>query len=173
MLRPSGATDAPPARRVRGRRSSLVLGVLVLTAVVSTRWVRLNLSASLPYGLYRMKAVPAEPHRGILVVLPVPASVQHVWSSWVPLLKPVAAVPGDIVCYEHAHLTVNGSDYGPVSLETHGTPLPHLDAGCQTVPEGMVFLASQAPKSLDGRYLGMTPVASLAAVATPVLTWSE
>ena len=86
MLRPSGVTDAPPARRVRGRRSSLVLGVLVLTAVVSTRWVRLNLSASLPYGLYRMQAVPAEPHRGILVVLPVPTSVQHVWSSWVPLL---------------------------------------------------------------------------------------
>ena len=42
-------------------------------------------------------------------------------------------------------------------------PLPHLDAGCQTVPEGMVFLASQAPKSLDGRYLGMTPVATLTA----------
>ena len=60
MLRPPGVTDAPPARRVRGRRSSLVLGVLVLTAVVSTRWVRLNLSPSLPYGLYRMKAVPAE-----------------------------------------------------------------------------------------------------------------
>ena len=48
MLRPPGVTDAPPARRVRGRRSSLVLGVLVLTAVVSTRWVRLNLSPSLP-----------------------------------------------------------------------------------------------------------------------------
>ena len=82
MLRPSGVTDAPPARRVRGRRSSLVLGVLVLTAVVSTRWVRLNLSASLP----RMACTGCKPylrshHRGTLVVLPVPASVQHVWSS--------------------------------------------------------------------------------------------
>ena len=107
------------------------------------------------------------------MLLPVPARVQHVLSSWVPLLKPVAAGPGDLVCYEHAHLTVNGSAYGPVSLEPHGTPLPLLVAGCQTVPVGMVFLASQAPKSLDGRYLGMTPVASLTAVATPVLTWSE
>ena len=42
-------------------------------------------------------------------------------------------------------------------------PLPPWTHGCQTVPEGMVFLASQAPKSLDGRYLGMTPVASLTA----------
>ena len=143
MLRPPGVTDAPPARRVRGRRSSLVLGVLVLTAVVSTRWVRLNLSASLPYGLYRMQAVPAEPHRGILVVLPVPARVQHVWSSWVPLLKPVAAVPGDVGAVTRgALLWSTGVDYGPVDREARGRPLPALALGCQTVPEGMVFLAS-------------------------------
>ena len=36
----------------RCTRSSLVLGVLVLAAVVSTRWVRLNLSPSVPVGLY-------------------------------------------------------------------------------------------------------------------------
>ena len=171
MLRPSGVTDAPPARRVRGRRSSLVLGVLVLTAVVSTRWVRLNLSASLPYGLYRMKAVPAEPHRGILVVLPVPASVQHVWSSWVPLLKPVAGVPGDAVCHQGSTLVVAGVDYGPVEREARGRPLPALALGCHTVPEGMVFLASPAPKSLDGRYFGMTWVVTLTAQATPLFTW--
>jgi hypothetical protein len=42
------------APRARGPRSSLVLGVLVLAAVVSTRWVRLNLSPSVPVGLYRV-----------------------------------------------------------------------------------------------------------------------
>ena len=136
MLRPSGVADAPPARRVRGRRSSLVLGVLVLTAVVSTRWVRLNLSSSLPVGLYRLTAVPVNVPRGALVVLPVPVTVYHVWPAWVPLLKPVAGVPGDVVCYQEGRVQVNGIDYGPVHLETHGRPLPHLDAGCQTVPEG-------------------------------------
>ena len=164
MLRPPGVTDAPPARRVRGRRSSLVLGVLVLTAVVSTRWVRLNLSPSLPVGLYRLTAVPAEVTRGTLVVLPVPASVQHVWSSWVPLLKPVAGVPGDVVCYaQEARLRSMGAIMARSPWRPTARPLPHLDAGCQPVPEGMVFLASQAPKSLDGRYLGMTPVATLTA----------
>ena len=140
-------TDAPPARRVRGRRSSLVLGVLVLTAVVSTRWVRLNLSPSVPVGLYRLTAVPAEVSRGTLVVLPVPARVRHVWPSWIPLLKPVAGVPWDVVCSQEGRLQVHAVDYGPVYLDTHGRPLPHLDSGCQTVPAGMVFLASQAPKS--------------------------
>ena len=79
MLRPPGVTDAPPARRVRGRRSSLVLGVLVLTAVVSTRWVRLNLSPSLPVGLYRLAAVPAEVARGTSWCCPCPRVCSHVW----------------------------------------------------------------------------------------------
>ena len=171
MLRPTGVTDAPPARRVRGRRSSLVLGVLVLTAVVSTRWVRLNLSHSLPVGLYRLTAVPAEVSRGTLVVLPVPARVHHVWPSWIPLLKPVAGVPGDVVCSQEGRLQVQTMDYGPVDLDTHGRPLPHLDSGCQTVPAGMVFLASQVLKSMDARYFGMIPVDRLTAAATPMLTW--
>ena len=162
MLRPSGVTDAPPARRVRGRRSSLVLGVLVLTAVVSTRWVRLNLSASLPYGLYRMQAVPAEPHRGILVVLPVPASVQHVWSSWVPLLKPVAGVPGDVVCcHQGSTLTVNGSGLWPGRpARPTAAPYPPWPSDATRCPRGWSFWPVQAPKSLDGRYFGMTPVAA-------------
>ena len=171
MLRPSGVADAPPARRVRGRRSSLVLGVLILTAVVSTRWVRLNLSPSVPRGLYGLVAVSAPLARGTLVVLPVPAQVRHLWPPWVPLVKPVAGVPGDVVCVEEGRLQVHGTAYGPLVLEAHGIPLPHIDTGCQVVPDGMVFLASQAPKSLDGRYFGLTPVGRLSAQATPFLTW--
>ena len=41
--------------RARCPRSSLVLGAPVLAAVVSTHWVRLNLSASVPLGFYRLE----------------------------------------------------------------------------------------------------------------------
>ena len=44
----------------RPPRRSLVFGVLVLAAVVSTRWVRLNLSPSVPLGVYRL--APLSPH---------------------------------------------------------------------------------------------------------------
>ena len=122
MLRPPGVTDAPPARRVRGRRSSLVLGVLILTAVVSTRWVRLNLSASLPYGLYRMKAVPAEPHRGD----PRGAPGARECAARLVVLDTAAETRGRRprgcrVC-AGGQVAVNGSDYGPVSLESHDAP---------------------------------------------------
>ena len=116
----SGDTHAPVAKprlawttRPGGRaRRRLVLGVLVCAAVVSTRWVRLNLSPSVPRGLYRLTAVREPLARGTLVVLPVPASVQPFHAWWVPLLKPVAAVAGDGVCVYEQHLWINGLDYG-------------------------------------------------------------
>ena len=55
-------------------------------------------------------------------------------------------------------------------LEAEGKPLPQFD-GCHVVPEGAVLLASTQPKSLDGRYFGMTPMAELTAQAVPLWVW--
>jgi len=163
-------TTRPGERAPRARcpRSSLVLGVLVLAAVVSTRWVRLNVSPSVPYGLYRLAAVPTPLTPGTLVVLPVPDSMRA-WQT-IPLLKPVAAVAGDTVCVEAERLQIAGVDFGPVYRAAQGHTLPTLD-GCATVPVGAVFLASHAPRSLDGRYFGVTPLTTVTAQALPVLTW--
>ena len=119
--------------RARYPRSSLVLGALVLAAVVSTRWVRLNVSPSVPYGLYRLAAVPTPLTPGTLVVLPVPDSMRA-WQT-IPLLKPVAAVAGDTVCVEAERLQIAGVDFGPVYRAAQGHTLPTLD-GCATVPVG-------------------------------------
>src|SRR5262249_35831931 len=67
--RPTSGAGPPPGGRPR--RSTLVLGVLVLAAVVSTRWVRLNLSPSVPVGVYRLARLAPPLARGTLVVLPV------------------------------------------------------------------------------------------------------
>jgi conjugative transfer signal peptidase TraF len=159
-----------PAHGARRTRSSLVLGGLVLAAVLSTRWVRVNGSPSMPYGLYRLTAVREPLARGMVVVVPVPASVQAWHSRWLPLLKPVAAVGGDRVCIGEDGLWVAGQWYGPVYPEAHGMPLPRI-RGCFLLEPGTVFLASQAPRSLDGRYFDVTPVATLTARALPLLTW--
>jgi conjugative transfer signal peptidase TraF len=158
---------APRARRTR---SSLVLGGLVLAAVLSTRWYRLNLSPSVPRGVYRLAPLAPPLARGTLVVLPVPAAVRPWHSRWVPLLKPVAAVAGDTVCVGEEGLWVDGRWYGPMYQAAHGRTLPRL-RGCFAVPDGEVFLASPAPRSLDGRYFGVTPVGALTARAIPLVTW--
>ena len=158
------------ALRARCTRSSLVLGVLVLAAVVSTRWVRLNLSPSVPVGLYRLERLAPPLARGTLVILSPPASIHPWWRSLASLLKPVAAVAGEEVCGVGGVLFIHGEWYGPIYTEADGKPLPHLD-GCQVVPQGAVFLASTQPKSLDGRYFGMTPTSTLTAQAVPLWTW--
>ena len=158
------------APRARCTRSSLVLGVLVLAAVVSTRWVRLNLSPSVPVGVYRLARLTPPLARGTLVLLPLPVAVRPWHRAGAPLLKPVAAVAGDEVCVQEGTLWVAGTSYGPVYAEADGKPLPHLE-GCQTVPEAQVLLASAAPRSLDGRYFGLTRMAELTARAVPLVTW--
>ena len=89
------------------KRSNFLLGILILLAVVSTRWYKLNLSPSAPYGLYQLTA-PQEPLTcGTWVVLPVPAIVRPWWPTWwIPLLKPVAAIEGMVVCVEDRKLWI-------------------------------------------------------------------
>ena len=167
-------TMRPGGRAPRGRcpRSTLVLGVLVLAAVVSTRWVRLNLSPSVPVGVYRLARPAAPLARGTLVVLPVPAAIRPWWHAYAALLKPVAGVAGDDVCVRQDGLWVAGQWYGVVYTEAAGRALPHLE-GCQVVPEAQVVLASTVPKSLDGRYFGLTRIAEVTARAVPLWTWKQ
>ena len=167
VIPPLSNTDA---RRALALARSFV--VVFLAVLVATRFFRVNVSPSVPYGLYRLTAVPPVLARGMLVMLPVPASVQPWHSRWVPFLKPVAAVAGEEVCVRDDRLWVAGVAYGPVYAAVAGKRLPRL-AGCQVIPEGAVFLASTAPRSLDGRYWGMTPVATLRTAAVPLLTWRK
>jgi conjugative transfer signal peptidase TraF len=144
---------------------------VVFVVVLSTGWIRVNVSASVPYGVYRVRAVPRVLTRGMLVVLAAPAVIRPWWRQpWVQLLKPVAALPGDQVCAEEGVLWIAGVSYGRIYAEAQGKALPHLE-NCQVVPDGAVFLASPTPKSLDGRYWLMTPVATLRAQAVPLFTW--
>lgn len=159
-----------PSHGARHTRSSLVLCGLIVAAVVSTRWVRANISPSAPLGFYRLAAVPTPLTRGTLVLLPVPAAVQPWRSRWVPLLKPVAAVAGDTVCVQEQTLMIAGQSYGPMEDTAAGQWLPQF-LGCVVLSEGEVFLASPAPRSLDGRYFGVTSITALTAQAIPLLTW--
>jgi type IV secretory pathway protease TraF len=122
--------------------------------------------------VYRLGAVPHSLVSGTLVVLPVPAVLRPWQARWVPLLKPVAAVAGETVCLVDGHLWVGDTTYGPVlTTDTAGRPLPQAWVGCQAMPPQTIFVASQAPRSLDSRYFGAVPLSAISAVATPLWTW--
>ena len=164
-------TNAPPTTRQHWYtwRDGLVLSLL-LALLGSTHWVTFNISSSVPVGLYRFVQSEGPLQRGDLLHLPA-VRFGHAWlyRKFIPLLKPVAGVPGDLVCVQPEGLWVQGEPYGRVYQEHRGKPLP-VFWGCHVVEAGEVFVASHEPMSLDGRYFGMTRVTEARRVV-PVWIW--
>lgn len=149
---------------------------------------RVNTTPSMPLGLWRIQALQAALHSGD-VVLACPPD-QAVFreaaargylppgscpSGLEPLLKPVAAVEGDVVAVTADGLAVNGAPLpGTASLaaDTAGRPLRPLSPGRYTVSEGHVWLVSaHSPRSWDSRYFGAVPAANIQGVVRPAWVW--
>lgn len=153
-----------------------VLGV-GMAAVVPTpvRWVW-NASASVPLGLYALRA-PSNLQREDLVAAMPPKPLadflvgRGYLGQGVPLLKHVAALPGQTVCrYGHA-IAIDGKPRAlALDADRLGRPLP-VWQGCQRIAEGSVFLLNPAVRdSLDGRYFGAVPASAVIGKAAPIYT---
>jgi type IV secretory pathway protease TraF len=81
---------------------------------LSLGWVRLNVEPRVPLGVYRLHAIRAPLPRGVLVLVPVPRSVRRWHGRGVSLLKPMAAVAGEVVCVEDNALWIGDESYGQV-----------------------------------------------------------
>lgn len=158
-----------------GSCAAFLLGVRYLWPLFGVALL-INPTPSEPRGIYR---VVHRVHytRGMLVVLPVPASVASLVTDrgWlppgVPLIKGVGAVAGDWVCVSEEAVTVNGETVGPVyERDSTGRDLPAI-RGCERVRHGEFWpLSSYAKKSFDGRYLGAQPLSAIVGEAVPVWT---
>jgi conjugative transfer signal peptidase TraF len=152
------------------------ISVLALTAVADmpTRLVW-NVSESVPIGLYAVRD-DDRLHPGVLAALMPPEPL----ASWLveggylgrgaPLLKRVEAMPGQRVCRIGARVTVDG-ELRAIAREADrfGRPLPHW-SGCSVISDGQLFLLNtDHPGSLDGRYFGPLPRASVLGRAVPLL----
>ncbi len=136
-----------------------------------------NATASTPVGLYRLHAVGML-HDGVLVAAMPPEPIASFLARGgflprgVPLLKHIAALPGQTVCRRGDAVSIDGKAAGAALDHDHlGRPLPRW-SGCRRLRRGEVFLMNRAvPDSLDGRYFGPFPAASIIGQATPV--WIE
>lgn len=162
------------------RRSALVAtlaGIAIVTTSASLHvapWLLWNETASVPVGLYRVTTLPI-PHIGDMVAIRLPDTLARMLSErgylpfGVPLLKPVAALPGQSVCRSGATITIDGATAGDALSRDHrGRPLP-VWQGCHRLESGEVFVMNPAePRSLDGRYFGPLPAASVIGRAVPI-----
>lgn len=136
-----------------------------------------NATASAPLGFYRV--VPWPPLRlGDLVLLQPDVVSAALYAErrylprGVPLLKPVAAIAGMQVCEQDARVAIDGR-FAAVALPADGLRRPmRAWTGCRVLGTGEIFVLNPTVRtSLDGRYLGPSPIAAVMGRAVPLWTW--
>ena len=151
--------------------------VIAVTALVGPlprlMW---NATASVPTGLYAIRPAADHPLGELVAVAPPEPLASFLANGGylpkgVPLLKHVAALPGQRVCRVGAAVTVDGGRFGMArARDRRGRTLPSW-SGCRAIVAGEVFLMNaDAPDSLDGRYFGPLPASSILGRATPLWT---
>lgn len=135
-----------------------------LTFEPETRFIW-NRTGSAPVGLYMLSDEPIA--RGLWVIV----SAQSREAKWVskrgyigedwPLIKRVAALPGDEICREGDTISINHLRIAE-ALETDslGSQMP-VWHGCSILGDDEVFLLNSHPRSIDGRYFGPTKIANI------------
>lgn len=158
------------------------LTVAVVAGVFYFGGIRVNASASLPIGLYRLTSdpaaklvafCPAEPfgslsaNRGYRGKGNCPDGAE-------PLMKPIVAMAGDTVTVSPAGVAVNGvlrPNSAPIPFDTKHRPLLHWPYGRYTVASGAAWvISSYNARSFDSRYIGPVPRASIRSHLRPLLT---
>jgi conjugative transfer signal peptidase TraF len=166
-------------------------GVLLAAGVAAIEGsgVRLNLSASMPIGLYLARDVRGTRialSRGTIVAVCLPDRL----ATWgrsrgylmrgrcpdgsAPVGKPVFAIAGDTVSVKPDGLARNGR-FIPrtVALDRDraGLPLTRLGCGDYLVrPDQLWLVSTHVPESWDSRYFGPVPTANVIALLRPVWT---
>lgn len=89
----------------------------------------------------------------------------------VPLLKHIAALPGQQVCRKAISVTIDGRHVADaLERDRQGRPLSSWQ-GCFSLSDGNVFLLNaDVPDSFDGRYFGPTSASSIIGIAVPLWT---
>lgn len=151
----------------------IITGLSFLPIAPKLIW---NASASTPIGLYRITRVdifavgdlvavdPPEPFANLLVT-------RGYVARGAPLMKLVAAGPGQEVCRSGREITIDGWPVAAaLDRDRMGRQLP-VWRGCHLLAIREVFLLNaNVPDSLDGRYFGPLPTASIIDRAQPLYT---
>ncbi|ARW10891.1 S26 family signal peptidase [Acetobacter ascendens] len=152
------------------------MGVAVASIVPVPVKLLWNASASTPVGLYDLTAQNGLKVGDLVAVRPPkPLADFMVGRGYigrgVPLLKAVAALPGQQVCRVGRIVTVDGVRLGEAQdRDRRGRILP-VWKGCRPIAPDQIFLMNPSVRdSLDGRYFGPLSRASVIGRATPLYT---
>lgn len=153
--------------------------------------LRLNLSSSVPSGLYLAHDIGGdEPlHRGTLVAVCLPTAIA-LWGrargylhrgscsdGTAPVGKPIFAIAGDTVTVSPRGLGVRGNAVphtAALARDSNGRLLLRVPDGQYAVLPGQVWLVSAySARSWDSRYFGPVPVSGVVSALSPLWMFSR
>lgn len=177
------------------KKRKTALGIVAATVAlflgvwVSGYHVALNSTPSMPEGLYLVRGIDT-PQRGDVAAVCIPTgdaarlyrernylpASQRCAAGIAPVLKPVAAVPGDEVRLDERGVWVNGrllANSRVYDTDSQGRPIQHLPVGwSKRLGAGEYFmLANRIERSLDSRYYGIVQRPNLVGQAFPLVTF--
>ena len=149
--------------------------VAVIASIISPPRLLLiwNTTASTPIGLYTI--TQAIPKRGDLLLIRLPPDIEAVAVSRgillpnTPVLKPVAAIAGDVVCRISSMVYVNGR-FAAFARDRDklGRTLPTW-RGCRLLSASEAFVLGRHYDSFDSRYFGPLNLFLARGIAHPLL----
>jgi len=157
--------------------------IVAMFAIVGSD-LRVNFTPSMPLGIYRLEALPANAFaRGAFVVACAPADAAALGRNrgylargpcpgdTEQLLKVVAGVPGDEVTVSTRGVYINGCvlpNSVPLALDRSGRRLTEWPSGRYHLAPNQLWLYAGNPRSWDSRYWGPALVADVIARAKPI-----
>ncbi len=160
---------------------SLLASIAVFAAV----GLRINLTESLPLGIYRISAAPGTPYVAFCLTGELgEQALQRAYrphgscpDGGAPLLKGIVAAPGDQVTFTPAGIVVNNhllSNTAPLYRDGAGRSLQPWIFGSTTVQANTFWVASTYNRySYDSRYYGPINSNQVLFALKPVLTLRE
>jgi conjugative transfer signal peptidase TraF len=164
------------------------IAMCALLGLAGLAGARFNMTASLPKGLYWVSGDAIA--RGTYVRFCPPATgafaeamergyLHHgrCPTGYVPMIKRVSGVAGDVVDIDPHAIRVNGMTL-PLSIarsaDGAGRPLPRLDHTHLNLAASQLWVMSDTnERSFDSRYFGPIDRAWVKDVVRPVLTWGH
>lgn len=153
--------------------------VAAMLTLVHSSGVRINLTRSIPIGVYRVIDDTSPVRRGDVVLACLPSSVARLAhdrgyvprggscpGGLVPIGKLVMALAGDTVVVSSDGLRVNGQSVQnsrALMRDAAGRELRGIPRGHYPVSTGEVWLIGASPRSFDCRYIGPVPIRNVIA----------
>lgn len=172
----------PAHSRTRAPWAIAAIAIVACAGIASTcpgipHRVFFNPTESAPRGWYWLAGSPSyEPGTYAISFLPQPAAnlahVRRYIPRTIPVLKRIAATPGDRVCEIEGNVVINGRRVArALAFDGSGRALQSWNGCYRLRPREYFLLNPDSAQSFDSRYFGPINGSMLVGTAIPIWTW--